>query len=201
MSSNERHAKLGQMVLRLFPKIMQMVLKDNIKPTALKSKYRNRAIYVNLNESEQTLMENLPNIDDFTIQLCYKILRYEDLLDTPKCEWGGTPHDSDTEISDDVQRLLCATNEMLSKKSEVITEDYFNEFIDRVRRMITGFDRVLDGNKCELLFHGLYTSQLDMLDYSDYLQELLRMKPIESKFQIVWKSQRFMFLLLQNFFM
>ncbi|VDI49870.1 Hypothetical predicted protein [Mytilus galloprovincialis] len=176
MTSNERHARLGQMVLRLFPKVMQMVLKDNIKPAALKNKYKKRALNTNLHDSEVTLMKNLPNIEDFTIQLCYKILRYEDLLDKPKREWGQTPHDSDTEISDDIQRLLSTTNELLNKNSGDITYDYFKGFIDRIKQLIERIDVVIESDNCGKLFNSLYTEEINS---SDYLQELLRMTPIE----------------------
>ncbi|CAG2184702.1 unnamed protein product [Mytilus edulis] len=66
-------------------------------------------------------MEKLPNTDDFTIELCYKILRYENVLHEPSCKWGNVPHDTEVEIGDDVQRILNATNDVISNATIYIS--------------------------------------------------------------------------------
>lgn len=102
-TSIERLAKLGNIVLHLFPKLLQIILKTRIGPSGLHAKYQLKDIRIALSESEMHLMENLPNMDEFTIELCYKILRYENLMIGPSCKWGNVPNDREVEIGDDVQ--------------------------------------------------------------------------------------------------
>lgn len=152
---HERHAKLGMVILRLFPTIIQMILKGHITSKGLNAKYRNNNLHVPLTNSEIALLEQLPNTDNFTVGLCYKILRFEHLIDEPKCGLKSKPHDTELDIASDIQRMLCRTNELLIKETKDITQDYYIQFIKKVEGIVSRVDIYLEQNKCQALFQEM----------------------------------------------
>lgn len=176
-TSIKRLAKLGNIVLHLFSKLLQIILKTRIGPSGLHAKYQLKDIRIALSESEMHLMENLPNMDEFTIELCYKILRYEYLMIGPSCKWGNVPNDTEVEIGDDVQRLLNETNEVISKMSDEISENYYEQFVKRLEAVIKRVDTYLHpGNfTCFKLYETICRSDFDS---TDILQKLTVMQKI-----------------------
>ncbi|CAC5383517.1 unnamed protein product [Mytilus coruscus] len=173
----ERHAKLGCMVLRLFPKVMQMILKDYITPKGLQKRFSKNDFRLGFTENEVVLMEKLPNIDDFTIEISYKILRFEfNMLDEPNCKWGNVPHDTEVEIADDIQRLINATNSLIKINTEEVTAQYSEKMLEEIKFMVTRIDSYLEQDDLRSLFTSLCRSETD---YSSILQDLTRVKAIE----------------------
>lgn len=80
-----------------------MILRYYLTPSWLKQKYSKRHFSFVLKENEVVLKDKLPNMDEFTIEICYKILRSENILDEPKCKWGNAPHVTEVDISDDIR--------------------------------------------------------------------------------------------------
>lgn len=177
----DRHARLGCIVLKLFPKIMQMILQHYETPAGLKQKYLRQKFCFVFTEREMVLMNLLPNMDEFTIELCYKILRSENWLDEPKCKWGNVPHDIEVEISDDIQRLINATNSILRFNSEEVTKKYFEKSMDEIKLIVTRGDSFLQQDVFGSLYNSLRRTDID--SYS-ILQDLTRIKAIDGKFQI-----------------
>ncbi|XP_063418377.1 uncharacterized protein LOC134701166 [Mytilus trossulus] len=174
-ASKERQARLCNIVQKIFPKVMQKIFKESVSPRGLQVKYQRKHIPIDLTENEISLMEKLPNIDDFTIELCYKILRYENVLHEPSCKWGNVPHDTEVAIGDDVQRILNATNEVISRKSEEISELYYEEFHKRTRDVLKRVDNYL----CQDTSIQLYqTIQSYDIDITDMLQQLALMQQV-----------------------
>lgn len=173
--SNDRHARLGNIVKAIFPKIMQRILKECISPRGLQVKYQLKNIPTDLTESEISLMEKLPNLDDFTIGLCFKILRYEHLLHEPSCLWGNVPHDADIEIGDDVQRIINASNDVISRKSEEISQLYYEEFQNIIQEIVKRVDTYLCQDTCSQLYQSIHSSDINT---HDMLLELNRMQKV-----------------------
>ncbi|VDI17573.1 Hypothetical predicted protein [Mytilus galloprovincialis] len=174
-ASKERQARLGNIVKMLFPKVMQNILKECVSPRGLQGKYELKHITIDFTEIELTLMEKLPNINDFTIELCYKILRYENVFREPSCKWGNIPHDIEVEIGDDVQRILNATNDVISRKSEEISEQYYEEFQKRTQEVLKRVDKFLCQNTSIQLYRIIQRSDINV---TDILQELAQMNQI-----------------------
>ncbi|XP_063418373.1 uncharacterized protein LOC134701160 [Mytilus trossulus] len=172
----ERHAKLGCIVLRVLPKVMQTILKECMSPTCLQVKYRLHDIRIALKENETSLMEKLPNMDDFTIELCYKILRYENLMLEPSCKWGNAPNHKDIDIADDIQRLLIATNEIIVKKSEDVSEIYYEEFQTNLHAILYRVDTFLRQDTCLNVYNTICRSEIQ---FSDILQELALLQQVD----------------------
>ncbi|CAC5408973.1 unnamed protein product [Mytilus coruscus] len=175
---HERHAKLGIVILRLFPKLLQMILKGNITPKGLNTKYRNKNLHVALTDAEIALLEQLPNTDQFTAGPCYKILRFEHLIDEPKCEWKSEPHDTELDIASDIQRMLCRTNELLSKETNNITKDYYTQFIKKVEGVVSRVDTYLEQDTCQTLYQEILVL-MGKNDTITCLQELANIQPID----------------------
>ncbi|XP_076085238.1 uncharacterized protein LOC143056051 isoform X2 [Mytilus galloprovincialis] len=174
-ASKERQAKLCNIVQKLFPKVMQHIFKECVSPRGLQGKYKQKFITIDFTENEISLMEKLPNIDDFTIELCYKILRYENVLHEPLCKWGNVPHDTEVEIADDVQRILNATNDVISRKSKEISELYYEEFQTRTEQVLKRVDEYLCQDTCSQLYQTFHSSDINI---SGKLQELTLMQEI-----------------------
>ncbi|XP_071146854.1 uncharacterized protein [Mytilus edulis] len=174
-ASKERLARLGNIVKKLYPKVMQLILKECVSPRGLQGKYQQKHITIDFTENEISLMEKLPNIDDFTIELCYKILRYENVFREPSCKWGNVPHESEVEIADDVQRILNATNDVISRNSDEISELYYEEFHQRTRDVLKRVDKYLCQDTSIQLYQTIQSSNIDI---TDMLQQLALMQPV-----------------------
>ncbi|XP_076086391.1 uncharacterized protein LOC143057050 isoform X2 [Mytilus galloprovincialis] len=173
----ERHAKLGCMVLRLFPKVMQMILKDYVTPKGLQKRFSKNDFRLVFTENEVVLMEKLPKIDDFTIEISYKILRYEfNMLDEPKCKWGNVPHDTEVEIADDIQRLINATHSIIKINTEEVTAQYSEKILEEIKCMVTRIDSYLEQDDLRNLYTSLCRSETDS---SSILQDLTSVKAIQ----------------------
>ncbi|XP_071144932.1 uncharacterized protein [Mytilus edulis] len=172
----ERHAKLGCMVLRLFPKVMQMILKDYITPKGLQKRFSKNDFRLVFTENEVILMEKLPKIDDFTIEISYKILRFEfNMLDEPKCKWGNVPHDTEVEIADDIQRLINATNSIIKINTEEVTAQYSEKMLEEIKCMVIRLDSYFEQDDLRNLYTSLCRSEKDS---SSLLQDLTSVKAI-----------------------
>lgn len=175
----DRSAKLGSIVLRVLPKVMQLILRECISPRALQVKYRLNDIRTALTENEISIMEKLPDIDEFTIELCYKILRYENLMLEPSCKWGNNPNITDVEIADDIQRIVIATNEVIGNKSEDVSETYYEEFHSRLHEVLNRVDKFIHQDTC-LKFYK--TICRDEINSTDIFQELARLHQVDCMF-------------------
>ncbi|XP_052072193.1 uncharacterized protein LOC127710404 [Mytilus californianus] len=155
---------------------MQTILKECMSPRVLQVKYRLKDIRATLTEYEISLMEKLPNMDEFTIELCYKILRYENLMLEPSCKWGNTPCITDVEIADDIQRIVIATNEVIGKKSEDVSETYYEGFQKRLHDILNRVDKFLHQVTCIKLYKTICK---DEVHSTDILQELALLQRID----------------------
>ncbi|XP_052082921.1 uncharacterized protein LOC127720379 isoform X3 [Mytilus californianus] len=183
----DRHAKLGCMVLRLFPKVMQTILEHYVNPPWLKRKYLKQDFRFVFTDKEIVLMDKLPNMDEFTIEICYKILRSENMLDEPKCKWGNVPHDTEIEIADDIQRLVNATSSIIGIKSEAVTERYSEELIEEIKLMVTRIDCYLKQDTLGSMYNNLCRSETDPISI---LQDLTRVKPIDKSLTNIESEKR-----------
>lgn len=170
--SKDRRARLGNLILKLFPKVMQTVLKRRIYPRTLQVKYQENDIRTALTENEISLMEQLPNMSAFTIELCYKILRYEHLMLEPSCKWGNVPHDTQIEIADDVQRIITSTNEVICKISEEIPEKYYEDFQRNTQETLRRIDKYFQQTTCMRIYEEICRSDIDHTDIFQQLSEV-----------------------------
>ncbi|XP_076089018.1 uncharacterized protein LOC143059415 [Mytilus galloprovincialis] len=177
--AKERHAQLGVFVLRLFPTIVQFILKDHITPGTLKRMYLNHTLNTKLTVTDIGLMKMLPNMDDFTIEICYKILRFENLIGEPKCKWGNIPHETEIAIADDIQRILNASNEVITKSSEEITKMFRDSYVDNVKRITGRVDAYLNGNTCQQSYQNLHIQKISVSELLQILEEVILKHPIK----------------------
>ncbi|XP_071140272.1 uncharacterized protein [Mytilus edulis] len=176
-SYKERHAKLGCMVLRLFPQVMQIILRQYITPLGLKRKYEKNEYRFVLRENEIALMDKLPNMDDFTTEICYKILRFENMIDETKCKWGNVPHDDvEVEMTDDIQRIINATNLIVSIKPEEVTQNYSDKLLQNIELIVSRTDSFFKQDTLRSMYNTLSRSGIDT---TSVLQDLSLIKAIE----------------------
>ncbi|XP_071150437.1 uncharacterized protein [Mytilus edulis] len=173
------HAQLGVFVLRLFPTIVQLILKDNITPGKLKRMFVDKTLNTALTNIDIGLLKTLPNMDNFTIEICYKILRFENLIGEPKCKWGNIPHETEIAIADDIQRILNASNEVITKTSREITKIFRDSFDDNVKRIIERVDAYLNGDTCQQSYQNLHIQQISVSELLEILEEIIQKHPIK----------------------
>ncbi|CAG2221676.1 unnamed protein product [Mytilus edulis] len=183
--AKQRRAQLGVFVLRLFPTIVQLILKYYIAPVRLKRMFLDKTLKKQLKKQltdvDTGLMKMLPNMDDFTIEICYKILRFEELIKEPKCKWGNIPHETEIDIADDIQRIINASNEVITKKSEEITQIVHESFDANVKRIIERVDAYLYGDTCQQSYQNLHIQQIAVSELLEILEEIKQKHPIEGK--------------------
>lgn len=178
-SAAERKAILGKFVLGLFPQVMQYILKAHISPRGLHVKYMRKNIHIAFTDSEISLMEKLPHLDEFTIDLCYKILRFEHLIYEPKCKWGNDPHNTEVEIADDIQRILNLTNEVIGKMSTELPNEYFEDFQKKTVEVLKRIDAYLCEDSCFRLYETICRSDVNC---TEIIEKVTDIQPINGMF-------------------
>ncbi|XP_052102934.1 uncharacterized protein LOC127736429 [Mytilus californianus] len=175
VTPEDRRAKLGCVILRLFPKVMQIILKEYISLRGLRGKFQLKDVRTAFTKKEISLMEQLPCIDDFTVELCYKILRYENVMPEPSCKWGNIPHDTEVEVADDIQRIINTINDVISKKCEDISEEFYDEYLKKIKDITKRIDGHLHHDTCIKLYTTICSSDMNHLCI---LQDLTLMQAI-----------------------
>lgn len=153
----ERHARLASFVLYLFPNIMRCSLSHFIRKKGLSNKYcNNKRNPPVLTHTELLLIKELPKVENFTIQLCYKLISFEELLPTPSNGWGKFPYDKALAVEDDIERIRHTINEIIAINNDECTENYLVKFLYKLERIIQRFQIAL-GNKS---LYEIYNSLL-----------------------------------------
>ncbi|VDI02853.1 Hypothetical predicted protein [Mytilus galloprovincialis] len=167
------HAKLGWIVLKVFPKVMQWILTAHIGVAGLHTRYRNRNynLQMILTDNENNLMQKLPKIDEFTIELCYKILRSENYLHSST---DASFSVDETVVSDDIRCILLSTNDIIKKESRDITQNYAIKHLYKFELLLRRIDKFLNenGNICRSLYHEICKENIDELACLDELKKL-----------------------------
>lgn len=185
--TKERHAQLGLYVLKLFPTMMQFVFKYSIAPARLNRQFLLKTLHKVLTIDEIDLLKALPRVDNFTIDICYKILRFGSLIEEPKCKWGNIPHETEIEIGDDIQRIINLSNDIICKTSDDTTEVYSNNFEDNVKQIIKRVDVYLNCDDCQNLYQDLHKLQID---HSELLRQITEKQPIKGEVNVLCKFER-----------
>ncbi|CAG2235702.1 unnamed protein product [Mytilus edulis] len=127
---------------------MQLLLQSFITPRGLLNKYNNRDLKVALTDTEKSILEKLPKMTEFTIELCYKILRFEHLVPEPSSQWEILPDEDHREITDDIKRIVFDTNDVLNKLGEDILNTSYETFKVKVEGIVARFDSYLVQESC-----------------------------------------------------
>lgn len=157
-----RRAKLGCFVTKVFPKTMQSVLVSNIRETALQSKYQQDDLKIGLTYEEKKLMDELPKIENFTSELCFKILRFEKLIPEPKGKWGNIPERGNVTIADDIQRIIFASNDVISIPIAEFTEDFYCKFLYKTEPILVRIDKFLREGVCHNYYKEIFSKGIDV---------------------------------------
>lgn len=157
---------------------MQLLLQNLITPRGLRNKYNNRDLKLNLTESEKSEMEKLPKMTDFTIELCYKIIRFENLVPEPSSQWEILPDENHQEITDDIKRIVFITNDVFNKLGEDVSDKSYETFKAKVEGIVARIDSYLEQESCKHCFEEVIAleAQLDIC-----LKELQKLREIHGK--------------------
>ncbi|CAG2214772.1 unnamed protein product [Mytilus edulis] len=88
---------------------------------------------------------------------------------------GNVPHDAEVQIGDDVQRILNATDHVISRKSDEISELCYEEFQKRTQELLIRVDNYLCQDTSIQLYQTIQSSDIDI---TDMLQQLALMQPV-----------------------
>ncbi|CAC5403135.1 unnamed protein product [Mytilus coruscus] len=176
ISIDERKVLIFNVVLVLFPKIMQLLLQSFITPRGLLNKYNNRDLKVVLTDTEKSEMEKLPKMTEFTIELCYKILRFEHLVPEPSSQWEVLPDEDHQEITDDIKRIVFDTNDVFNKLGEDVSNTAYETFKGKVEGIVARIDSNLGQESCKQCYEEVISldTQLDIC-----LSELQKLRKID----------------------
>lgn len=137
IDNEERRARLAFFVLKLFPNIMQCFASFYILKNGLSNKYcnnkRNPPVFT---RTELHLLKQLPNVQNFTVQLCYKLISFEELLPSPSSGWGTFPDFKAVKVEDDIERIRHVINDIITINSDQCTEHYLGKFLYKLEQII-----------------------------------------------------------------
>lgn len=154
------YARLGLVVVDIFPNILREILRSNIAPEVLyrhirKQQKNNPSVFNRMTHEERVRLNTLTNrtYDNIDFITMYKLMRSFSLLDDPTQGWGKQPTNADVTISDDVERLRIVRNKIVHRiKADIDLiemNDYFSNIVHITQRIDTylgklpaqGFDR------------------------------------------------------------
>lgn len=157
----ERRARLAYLVLSLFPDMMRDFLLHRMTIKRSFDSYcnnkRNPSV---LTIAELNLIKELPSVANFTIQLCYKFISYEELLPEPSNGWGNFPNENALALEDDIERIRHAVNEIIAVKDGECTHNYFVKSLYKVDCIVKRFQISL-GMNIIIAYNTLLTQKID----------------------------------------
>jgi hypothetical protein len=148
------YARLGLVVVDIFPNILREIMRSNILPEVLYRKIRKRknkpSVFDKMTYEERVSLNTLTNgtYDNIDFVTLYKLMRLLSILDDPKQGWGKPPTNTDVAISDDVERLRFIRNNIVHRIKANIDLfemlDYFSNIVNITQRIDTNLGKLPD---------------------------------------------------------
>ena len=178
------HAVLGRITVTVLPKMCQQILESIISADNLYCSFQNRNdLKIILVEEEQAIITTMVSngYKHFTVQLCYKILRHEQWVGTPRQNWGNVPLHTDMHISDDIERIRLSRNKIVSMETKNLDETTFLTLMDEFREIAKRVDFYL---KKDVMFvlQIQPTESMTKLEIESAVDEIRRLSVIEGTF-------------------
>lgn len=117
----------------------------------------------------------------FTVQLCYKILRHEQWVGTPRQNWGNLPLHTDIHISDDIERIRLSRNKVVSMETNSLDKTTFLTLMDEFRDIAKRVDIYLNQGVMFLL-QIQATESMNKAEIESTVDKIRRLTVIEGMF-------------------
>ena len=181
------HAVLGRITVTVLPKMCQQILESIISADNLYCSFQNRNdLKIILVEEEQAIITTMVSngYKHFTVQLCYKILRHEQWVGTPRQNWGNVPLHTDMHISDDIERIRLSRNKIVSMETKNLDKTTFLTLMDEFREIAKRVDFYL---KKDVMFvlQIQPTESMTKLEIESAVDEIRRLSVIEGTFMFM----------------
>jgi hypothetical protein len=178
------HAVLGRITVTVLPKMCQQILESIISADNLYCSFQNRNdLQIILVEEELAIITTMVSdgYKHFTVQLCYKILRHEQWVGTPRQNWGNVPSHTDVHISDDIERIRLSRNKIVSIETKSLDKATFLTLIDEFREIAKRVDFYLKKD-VKFLLQIQPTEYITKAEIESTVEEIRRLPIIEGMF-------------------
>ena len=191
------YARLGLVVVNIFPNILREIMRNIILPESLYRQIRKQhkkklSVFDKMTDEERASLNTLINgtYDNIDFTLLYKWIRSLSILDDPTQGWGKQPTNTDVTISDDVERLRFARNKIVHRiKADIdLTEmnDYFSNIVNIAQRIDTNLGKLPDqGFAREILNYQTHCMDSEM--EQKYYQALKDIEDIKGSKLLVFQ--------------
>ena len=180
----EMHAVLGRITVTVLPKMCQQILESIISADHFCCSFKKRNdLKIILVEEELAIITMMVSngYKDFTVQLCYKILRHEQWVGTPRQNWGNVPLHTDINISDDIERIRLSRNKIVSMETKSLDKTTFLTLIDEFREIAKRVDFYLKKD-VKFLLQIQPTESMTKAEIESTVEEIRRLPVIEGMF-------------------
>ena len=178
------HAMLGRITVTVLPKMCQQIMESIIPADNLYCSFQNRNdLKIILVEEEPAIINTMVSngYKHFTVQLCYKILRHEQLVGPPRQNWGNVPLHTDIHISDDIERIRLSRNKIVSMETKSLDKTTFLTLIDEFREIAKRVDLYLKTDGMFLL-QIQPTESMTKAEIESTIEEIRRLTVIKGMF-------------------
>lgn len=178
------HAVLGKITVTVLPKMCQQILQSIISADNLYCSFQNRNdLKIMLVEDELGIITTMVSkgYNHFTVQLCYKILRHEQWVGTPRQNWGNLPLHTDIHISDDIERIRLSRNKIVSMETNSLDKTTFLTLMDEFRDIAKRVDIYLNQGVMFLL-QIQATESMNKAEIESTVDKIRRLTVIEGMF-------------------
>jgi hypothetical protein len=178
------HTVLGRITVTVLPKMCQQILESIISADNLYYSFQNRNdLKIILVEEEQAIITTMVSngYKHFTVQLCYKILRHEQWVGTPRQNWGNVPLHTDIDISDDIERIRLSRNKIVSMETKSLDKTTFLTLMDEFREIAKRVDFYLKKD-VKFLLQIQPTESMTKAEIESTVEEIRRLPVIEGMF-------------------
>lgn len=136
------------------------ILDSQIKPVDIFNKIKLCSTLKLNQEQRKTCRISPPDYNSFDVTLLYTLIRNLCSLPDPAQGWGKEPKATDTQISDDIERLrLFRNNYYAHAKSAEISENEFNDIWSNLKLVI---------NRIQSFYNKDYEEELKKIEQSKY---------------------------------
>lgn len=156
---NKDHASAIHVALFIFPKIMREMINNKWTPKDVLKRIEadKGQLFMNkLTQEAKSMISNMKRNGYLALDVCclYHVIRYFNLLSSPKQGWGVNPKSEDKRKADDVERMKILRNNIIhcpqGGLSESERKKFFEQSIEIAERMDKRNRSPMNGFKSEI---------------------------------------------------
>ncbi|CAG2211627.1 unnamed protein product [Mytilus edulis] len=148
IQNGERFARIGWVIVDLFPKILRAVIQKQISAGFLyKLCSDNWNLFTYEEQNKLNSLKSSKTYDLLDIPLAYRLLRQFGIINEPTNKWGKPPSRTDSSTGDDIERIRFLRNNYAHRSNINVTQSEFDTTFSTFKEICHRMDKYFN-NDC-----------------------------------------------------